>query len=79
MPAGAVRTMLSETQAGNLSPNMRQLFEPAKLELDRAPLLRVVFDRFAALYGEIVRPLRLPQCTFMLEFVQEIASGAIKG
>lgn len=75
---------MSETRSERLTPSMRELFEPAKLELDRAPVLRGVFDRFAAGCGEILRPICMPQCTFMLnaisagatwDFIEEYENG----
>lgn len=75
---------MSETQAEHQASSMRELFEPAKLALDRAPVLRGVFDRFAASCSEIVRPMCLPQSTFMLnavsvgstwDFIEEYENG----
>ena len=45
------------------------MFEPAKLALDRAPVLRGVFDRLAGSCGDALRQICVPPCTFMLNSV----------
>ncbi len=51
-------------------PNMRELFEPAKLEMDRAPVLHSIFDRYAAKCSELFADLVFPAFKGALQSLQ---------
>jgi len=63
-----------EVKPGVPKPSIREIFEPAKLSLERAPVLRDVFDRFTGVCADQIKLLCAPPCTFMLN---SIASGAL--
>lgn len=59
--------MLSDTQAPHLTPAMRDLFEPAKLDIERAPVLRSIFERYAVKCAELFAELLLPPCNGVVQ------------